>query len=153
MNGVSEERRACPSDEGTLTISANRRKDLMMIVTLSHVALGGAIGACLRFLASSAALRLLGAGFPYGTLAVNVTGSFLMGVLVAVLAEKGGMRLAPFLLSGILGGFTTFSAFSLDAVTLWERGQTWTAVGYVGASVLLSLVALVAGLQLARSLI
>lgn len=124
-----------------------------MILTLSHVALGGAIGACLRYLVNVASLRAFGPGFPYATLMVNVVGSFLMGVLVVVLAEKGGMRLAPFLMTGILGGFTTFSAFSLDTISLWERGASWLSLGYVGASVILSLAALVAGLQLARSMI
>lgn len=124
-----------------------------MFLTLSQVALGGAIGASLRYLANVASLRMLGPGFPYATLGVNVLGSFLMGVLVVLLAEKGGMRFAPFLMTGILGGFTTFSAFSLDAVSLWERGQSWASLGYVGLSVLLSLAALVVGLQLARSLI
>lgn len=124
-----------------------------MILTLFHVALGGAIGASLRYLVNVASLRALGPGFPYGTLMVNVLGSFLMGVLVVVLAEKGGMRFAPFLMTGILGGFTTFSAFSLDTVTLWDRGQSWLSLGYVGASVILSLAALLAGLQLARSMI
>lgn len=124
-----------------------------MFLTLSQVALGGAIGASLRYLANVASLRMLGPSFPYATLGVNVLGSFVMGVLVVVLAEKGGMRFAPFLMTGILGGFTTFSAFSLDAVSLWERGQSWASLGYVGLSVLLSLAALVVGLQLARSLI
>ncbi|MFN3721799.1 MAG: fluoride efflux transporter CrcB [Paracoccaceae bacterium] len=124
-----------------------------MILTLSHVALGGAIGASLRYLVQLGSARLLGTAFPYGTLAVNIAGSFLMGVLVVALAEKGGMRFAPFLMTGILGGFTTFSAFSLDTITLWERGQSWMSLGYVGLSIFLSLAALVVGLQLARSLI
>ncbi|TGD62513.1 fluoride efflux transporter CrcB [Tabrizicola sp. WMC-M-20] len=124
-----------------------------MILTLFHVALGGAIGASLRYLVTVASARAFGIGFPYGTLMVNVGGSFLMGVLVVVLAEKGGMRAAPFLMTGILGGFTTFSAFSLDAISLWERGESWLSFGYVGASVILSLGALGAGLQLARSMI
>lgn len=124
-----------------------------MILTLSHVALGGAIGASLRYLVQLGSLRLFGTGFPFGTLMINVAGSFLMGMLVVVLAEKGGMRLAPFLMTGILGGFTTFSAFSLDAISLWERGDSWLSFGYVGASVILSLGALGAGLQLARSMI
>ncbi|MDP4032644.1 MAG: fluoride efflux transporter CrcB [Pseudorhodobacter sp.] len=123
-----------------------------MILTLSQVALGGAIGACLRYLVNVASLRALGPGFPYATLMVNVAGSFLMGVLVVILAEKGGLRFAPLLMTGILGGFTTFSAFSLDTISLWERGQSWLSLGYVGASVILSLAALLAGLQLARSL-
>lgn len=123
-----------------------------MIHTLFHVALGGAIGASLRYLTTVGAMRLFGPGFPVGTLIVNVLGSFLMGVLVVVLSHKGGMRLAPFLMTGILGGFTTFSAFSLDAATLWERGQTMLALGYVAASVLLSLAAMAAGLIVARQL-
>jgi CrcB protein len=122
-----------------------------MITTLSQVALGGAIGAALRYLTNVGALRLFGTGFPVATLVVNVAGSFLMGVLVVVLARKGGTDLAPFLMTGILGGFTTFSAFSLDALTLWERGATLTAFTYVAASVLLSLAAIAAGLALARS--
>lgn len=124
-----------------------------MILTLFHVALGGAIGASLRYLVTVASARVFGIGFPYGTLMVNVAGSFLMGVLVVVLAEKGQMRAGPFLMTGILGGFTTFSAFSLDAINLWERGDSWLSFGYVGASVILSLGALGAGLQLARSMI
>jgi CrcB protein len=122
-----------------------------MITTLSQVALGGAIGAALRYLTNVGAMRLFGPGFPVATLVVNVAGSFLMGVLVVVLARKGGNHLAPFLMTGILGGFTTFSAFSLDALTLWERGQTLTAFTYVAASVILSLAAIAAGLALARS--
>jgi CrcB protein len=122
-----------------------------MITTLSQVALGGAIGAALRYLTNVGAMRLLGPGFPVATLVVNVAGSFLMGVLVVVLARKGGNHLAPFLMTGILGGFTTFSAFSLDALTLWDRGQTLTAFTYVAASVILSLAAIAAGLALARS--
>lgn len=122
-----------------------------MITTLFQVALGGAIGAALRYLTNVSALRLFGPGFPVATLIVNVAGSFLMGVLVVVLARKGGNHLAPFLMTGILGGFTTFSAFSLDALTLWERGQAASAFTYVAASVLLSLAAIAAGLALARS--
>ncbi|WP_417588768.1 fluoride efflux transporter CrcB [Pararhodobacter oceanensis] len=124
-----------------------------MMGTLVQVALGGALGASGRYLTGLAALRLLGAGFPWGTLAVNVIGSFVMGVLVVVLAQVNGTRFAPFLMTGLLGGFTTFSAFSLDALTLWQRGETWAAGAYVMASVILSLVAIAAGLILARSLI
>ncbi len=123
-----------------------------MSMTLVHVALGGALGASARYLTGLAALRLMGTGFPWGTLTVNVVGSFVMGVLVVTLAHLGANRFAPLLMTGILGGFTTFSAFSLDALTLWERGETLTAALYVGASVGLSLVAIIAGLALARSL-
>ena len=121
-----------------------------MFTTLSQVALGGAIGASLRYLSNVSAMRLFGPGFLYTTLFVNVLGSFVMGVLVVVLALKGGSRFAPFLMTGILGGFTTFSAFSLDSFMLWERGETLTALAYIAASIILSLAALAAGIYLAR---
>ena len=124
-----------------------------MILTLTQVALGGAMGASLRYLTNVGAVRLFGPGFPWGTMIANVLGSFLMGVLFVVLAQKGGMRAAPFLLTGVLGGFTTFSAFSLDAVTLWERGASVAALGYVAGSVVLSLAALGAGMIMARQMI
>jgi CrcB protein len=93
-----------------------------------------------------------GPALPFGTLAVNVLGSFLMGLLVATLAE-GSAATQPwrlFLATGVLGGFTTFSAFSLDALTLWQRGQVGAALLYVAASVLLSLAAIAAGFAIAR---
>ncbi|ALG89185.1 MULTISPECIES: fluoride efflux transporter CrcB [Actibacterium] len=121
-----------------------------MTWTLAQVALGGALGATCRYLTGIAATRVMGHGFPWGTLAVNIAGSFLMGALVVVLAEKGGTRFAPFLMTGLLGGFTTFSAFSLDAITLFERGPHGIAAGYVGASVVLSLLAISLGLMAAR---
>jgi CrcB protein len=121
-----------------------------MVTTLLQVAAGGALGAAARYLASVGATRLLGPGFPWATLMVNVAGSFLMGALVGVLAHKGGARPAPFMMTGVLGGFTTFSAFSLDALTLWERGQAGQAAAYVLGSVALSLVAIMAGLALMR---
>ncbi|APX90165.1 protein CrcB [Brevirhabdus pacifica] len=121
-----------------------------MIWTLLQVATGGALGAVARYLTGVATLRLAGPGFPWGTLAVNIAGSFLMGVLVVWLAAKGGNRFSPFLMTGILGGFTTFSAFSLDALTLWERGDVQTALIYVAASVILSLMAIAGGLAAAR---
>jgi len=124
-----------------------------MLTTLLQVALGGAIGASGRYLTGVAAIRLMGPGFPWGTLAVNVLGSFVMGAVVVALAHLSANRFAPLLMTGVLGGFTTFSAFSLDALTLWERGQQALAVAYVGASVVLSLAAIVAGLGLARSLV
>ena len=124
-----------------------------MIWTISQVALGGAIGAAARYLTNVGSIRLFGSGFPVATLVVNVAGSLLMGVLVVLLAHKGGMRFAPFLMTGILGGFTTFSAFSLDAVTLWERGQSGQAAGYVLASVVLSIGALFAGMAITRGVL
>ncbi len=124
-----------------------------MFSTLLQVALGGAIGASGRYLTGVAAVRLMGHGFPWGTLAVNVFGSFLMGVLVVALAYGGGNRAAPFLITGLLGGFTTFSAFSLDAMVLYERGQIGLAGAYVAGSVILSLAAMMLGLLLARALL
>ena len=120
--------------------------------TLIQVALGGALGASARYLTGVAAVRIMGHGFPWSTLAVNVIGSFLMGALVVLLAHAGGTRWAPFLMTGVLGGFTTFSAFSLDAMTLYQRGEVALASAYVGASVVLSLAAIVAGVAVARAL-
>ena len=108
-----------------------------MFTTLSQVALGGAIGAVLRYLTG------LALAFPFGTLAVNVVGSFLIGVLWVALADRGAW--APFLITGILGGFTTFSAFSLDTLRLVESGRAPMAGLYVLASVALSLGAVALG--------
>lgn len=124
-----------------------------MIQTLLSVALGGAIGASARFLTNVAALRLIGTGFPWATLAVNVAGSFLMGLLVICFAERDLTRLAPFALTGVLGGFTTFSAFSLDTISLWQRGDALAATTYVAGSVVLSLAALLAGMAAARGIL
>lgn len=122
-----------------------------MVQTLLQVALGGALGSVARFLVNVGAGRALGLGFPWGTMIVNILGSFAMGMLAVVLLERGA-RSVPFFMTGILGGFTTFSTFSLDAVTLWQRGHAGLAAAYVGASVLLSLAALAAGMTLARGL-
>ncbi len=124
------------------------------MTNLLLVALGGAIGASARYLSGLAAVRLLGTGFSWGTLFVNVAGSFAMGLLVVWLARRmtgGGEELRLFLGVGLLGGFTTFSAFSLDAFALWERGQGGLAAVYVAASVALSIAGLVAGVALARA--
>ncbi|PIE15023.1 MAG: fluoride efflux transporter CrcB [Rhodobacterales bacterium] len=124
----------------------------MSYLTLLQVAAGGAIGASLRYLTGTATLRAFGTGFPWGTITVNIIGSFLMGVLVVVMAHKGGTRLAPFLMTGVLGGFTTFSAFSLDVMTLYERGQYGLAAAYGSASVVLSLLAIMLGLYVTRGI-
>ncbi len=120
-----------------------------MFTTLIQVALGGAIGASCRFLLGVALSRPT-AAFPLGVLSANVIGCFLMGVLVIVLGQKGLTHLNPFLLTGVLGGFTTFSAFSLEAMTLYERGALGLAALYVALSVILSLAALAAGIHIAR---
>ncbi|PVE23820.1 fluoride efflux transporter CrcB [Microvirga sp. KLBC 81] len=120
------------------------------------VFLGAGIGGALRHGVNLGCARYCGTAFPYGTLTVNVVGSFLMGAIAGWLAFKAGegwsqhMRL--FLTTGILGGFTTFSAFSLDALLIWERGEMGLALGYVAASVVLSIAGLAAGLALVRTL-
>lgn len=118
------------------------------------VALGGAIGASFRHLSGLAFLRMLGPGYPYGTLFVNVTGSLVMGLLIGWLAKRGttSNELRLFLATGVLGGFTTFSAFSLDVANLWQRGDSIAAFGYVLISVTASIVAVFAGLWVMRHL-
>ncbi len=115
-------------------------------------AAGGALGAGARFIVNVACAQLLGPGFPWATLTVNVVGSFLMGLVVGFsgLLLGGSALLRTFLATGILGGFTTFSAFSLDVVELVERRQPALAALYIGASVVISIAALWAGLTAAR---
>lgn len=124
-----------------------------MIWTLTQVALGGAIGSVLRFLTVVGTARAFGGGFPTGTLLVNLLGSFAMGALFIALAQKDALRYAPLLMTGVLGGFTTFSAFSLDAFKLWEGGQPGLAGMYVLGSVALSIAALVAGVLTMRGML
>ena len=124
-----------------------------MPVTLTVIAIGGALGAVLRYLSVTAALRLLGPGFPYGTLFVNVAGSLIMGFSAAALLERvGNDRMYLFLMTGVLGGFTTFSAFSLEALYLIERGRVAASVVYIGGSVGLSIFALMIGLWAGRAM-
>ena len=124
-----------------------------MLSTLSLVALGGAIGASLRWLTGVALLRALGpTDFPLAIVAVNVIGSFLMGVFVVAAAHKGLTHLSPLVMTGLLGGFTTFSAFSLETMTLIERGQMASAGLYILLSVGLSVGALALGLVIARGI-
>lgn len=114
---------------------------------------GAGIGGALRHGVNVAAARLFGYGFPHGTLIVNVLGSFLMGVLAGYFLLRTGLpqSLRLFLTTGILGGFTTFSAFSLDAALLLERHAYWSSAAYIFGSVILSVVALFAGLSLFRT--
>ena len=116
--------------------------------------LGGGIGAALRHGVNLAAARTPGTAFPYGTLTVNIVGSLVMGLLAAYFAFKGdaSQHWRLFLTTGILGGFTTFSAFSLDVALLYERGQVAMAALYVGVSVCVSIAALFAGFALVRNL-
>ncbi|WP_337188961.1 fluoride efflux transporter CrcB [Phenylobacterium sp.] len=121
--------------------------------TLLLVAAGGAVGSAARYLVGVQALRALGPGWPYGTLAVNVVGGFLMGVLVGVLALRGGAdqeKWRVLLGVGVLGGFTTFSAFSLEVALMIERRAWGAAFAYSLMSVVLSVAALFAGLILMR---
>ncbi len=122
-------------------------------MSLIYVMLGGALGSGARYLTGRATLSLFGPDYPYGTLAVNLIGGLLMGALVGVLARasNGGEAWRLLLGVGLLGGFTTFSSFSLDAVTMIERGQGAVALGYVLVSVIGSIAALFAGLTLART--
>ncbi|WP_300033910.1 fluoride efflux transporter CrcB [uncultured Roseobacter sp.] len=124
-----------------------------MMKTLIFVALGGALGAALRFLWGLSVYRLAGGpgAFPVAILSANVLGSFLMGAFVVLAAQKGLTHLSPFVMTGLLGGFTTFSAFSLETVTLMERGQIGPAAMYIVLSVGLSVLGLMAGLWMMRS--
>ncbi|WP_208350092.1 fluoride efflux transporter CrcB [Pseudaestuariivita rosea] len=121
-----------------------------MWMTLIQVAAGGAIGAGCRYLTGIAMLRVVGPGFPWATMLVNGLGSFLMGVFVVYAAERAATHLGPFVMIGLLGGFTTFSAFSLDAFSLYERGDMAAAAGYVLGSVVVSLLALFVGVMIGR---
>jgi len=116
------------------------------------IALGGAFGAVGRHYVSAGLVSLFGHGFPWGTLTVNVAGSFIMGALIEImaLAWSPSLEMRALLTVGMLGAFTTFSTFSLDVVTLYERGATLVVAVYVAASVALSILALFAGLRLMR---
>ncbi len=119
------------------------------------VFLGGGLGAALRHGVNITAARLLGTGFPYGTLTINILGSLVMGLIAEFFALKSGLpqHWRLFLTTGILGGFTTFSAFSLEAALLYERGEVAGAAIYVIASVVLAIGALFAGMAIVRVLV
>ena len=127
-----------------------------MPTTLLFVGLGGAFGAVCRYLLGVQTLKAFGAGFPYGTFAANLIGGLLMGALTGWLALRGGAdaeKWRVLLGVGVLGGFTTFSAFSLETALMIERRAYGTAAAYSLASVILSVVALFAGLLLMRRLL
>ncbi|KQN29045.1 putative fluoride ion transporter CrcB [Sphingomonas aurantiaca] len=120
---------------------------------LLYVMVGGAVGSGARYLTGRAMTALLGPDYPFGTLAVNLIGGLLMGVLVGVLARNTASEAWRLLLAvGVLGGFTTFSSFSLDVVTLIERGAIGVAFGYILLSVIGSIVAVFAGLTAVRAI-
>jgi CrcB protein len=118
------------------------------------VFLGGGLGSTLRHIVNLASARALGTAFPYHTFIINITGSIVMGLIAGYLAFKGeaSQPWRLFLMTGILGGYTTFSAFSLDAALLYERGETGLALFYVLGSVVFSIAGLFAGLALVRHL-
>lgn len=124
------------------------------MINIVAIAAGGATGAVLRHFFNSGIIMATGAAFPLGILVINVLGSFLMGAMAGVFAHvyEPSQAMKLFLSVGVLGGFTTFSAFSLDAVLLWERGEIVQSLAYVLCSVVFSIVALVAGLFLVRVL-
>jgi CrcB protein len=116
------------------------------------IALGGALGSVGRFLLAGLVSRQMGANFPWGTLAVNVIGGLVMGVLIELMAQTWSVSPAirAFLTVGVLGGFTTFSAFSLETVLLLQRGELSSALAYIVASVVLSVGGVWLGLRLMR---
>jgi CrcB protein len=118
------------------------------------VFIGGGLGSSLRHTVNLTSARVLGTAFPYHTFVINITGSIVMGLVAGYLAFKGepSQHWRLFLMTGILGGYTTFSAFSLDAALLYERGQIALALLYVLGSVVLSIAGLFAGLALVRHL-
>ena len=125
-----------------------------MISTVLQVALGGAIGASARYLTGVAMFKALGpVAFPMGVITVNILGSALMGVFAVLAAMRGLTGWAPFAMTGILGGFTTFSAFSLEAVTLVERGQMGLAALYITLSVVCSIGALFLAMAVTRGVL
>ena len=127
----------------------------MSVHTILAVAAGGALGAVGRFLITSGAGYFLGYGLPFGTVIVNVLGSFALGVLIEVsaFAWSPSAELRAFLVAGVLGAFTTFSTFSLDAVSLWTRGDFLLAGMYVAGSVLFGIIGLLAGMFLTKAVL
>ncbi len=123
---------------------------------IGYVAIGGAVGAVMRYLANGLIARVVSANFPYATLSINVIGSIAMGVFVGWLMRflpgGGKQELHALIAIGFLGGFTTFSAFAMDVILLMERGQQWAALAYIMLSVTLSVIGLALGLAAMRSL-
>jgi CrcB protein len=121
------------------------------------VFLGGGLGSLARYGVNLATVAAFGPHYPWGTLTVNVVGGAVMGAFAGYLMTRepsaGSTAFRLFFMTGIMGGFTTFSAFSLDTFVLWQKGATWTAAGYVIVSVALSIVALVAGMTAVKALL
>ncbi len=127
----------------------------MLIQNFALVCAGGALGAGARFLVNTAALQMMGPGFPWGTWLVNIAGSFLMGLVAQYVLMRTGLSLGAklFLMTGVLGGFTTFSAFALDVGLLVERDEMLAAASYVITSVSGAILALFAGQWVMRSVL
>lgn len=130
-------------------------KQRRLMIQAILVAVGGAIGSVLRYYVGQWALRLAGPAFPWGTLIVNVVGCFVIGVFAEMIIRRfdASPELRLLLITGFLGGFTTFSAFSLDAISLFERGAVVSGAVYIVASVGLSLAGVIAGLALMRAIL
>ena len=126
---------------------------MMNLQLILAVAAGGALGSVARYLVGVGSTKLFGLAFPWGTLIINIAGSFLIGAFVEMFALKWDLpqEARVFLTVGICGGFTTFSTFSLDAYVLMERGDWGPAAAYMVASVVLSIAALVGALHLVRA--
>ncbi|WP_294227012.1 fluoride efflux transporter CrcB [uncultured Shimia sp.] len=128
-----------------------------MVLNVAYVALGGAVGAALRYLLGIGVVRIVGQGFwngfPVAIITVNVIGSFLMGAFVVLAAQRGLTHLSPLVMTGLLGGFTTFSAFSLETVNLMERGAYGAATFYVAVSVIGAVGALMLGMAVTRGIL
>ena len=137
-----------------MTGDCSEREKKLNFIFIVAVAAAGALGSVARYLMGIGAGKLLGADFPWGTLIINVTGSFLIGAFIGLFATKWDLSQSVriFLTVGICGGYTTFSTYSLDSWYLIERGETWTSVAYMLASVVLSVTALVSALHLIRAL-
>lgn len=152
-----------PKGSATLLRSRSAQSDIgsssagvyQWFVSYLLIFIGGGIGAALRHGVNRTAITMLGPSYPWGTLFVNVVGGLLMGVLAELFLERGGIsqEMRLFLTTGILGGFTTFSAFSLDAVVLWQRGEHAGLMLYVIGSVVASVGALFLGMSAARTFI
>lgn len=127
----------------------------MQLQMIAAVAAGGALGAVGRYAVISAISHWLGHAFPFGTLVVNIIGSFAMGVLVELgaLVWQPSPELRAFIAVGVLGAFTTFSTFSLDVVVLYERGELFASAAYIVVSVVLSVAAFFAALHLFRAVL
>ncbi|MET0171828.1 MAG: fluoride efflux transporter CrcB [Agrobacterium vaccinii] len=124
------------------------------MLNIALVAIGGAIGSVARYLVGVWGVKLAGPNFPWGTITVNVVGAFFIGLMVEVIARRfdASSEVRVFIVTGILGGFTTWSSFTLDAVVLFERGDLGLAAVYLLASLVVSFAAIFAGLALGRAL-